>query len=64
MPIEFIRPWMKKCNPDLIIRFWRKLNCPGQLTTNHFGVKITRYNTLFGEIVSINHSLDMGESCQ
>lgn len=28
---DFFEPWMKKCNPELIVRFWISKGCPGRL---------------------------------
>lgn len=47
---EFMKPWMEKCNPQLIIRFWRSKGSPGRLTTTEYGVRIVNILTPFGEL--------------
>jgi len=47
---EFINPWMKKCNPDLILRLWRYKGSPGRLTLEIQGIEIIYFNSIFGEI--------------
>jgi len=53
MSEEFIKPWMKKCNTDLIIRFWRYKGSPGRLTFESYGIKFVLVKTAFGEFCSI-----------
>jgi len=45
---EFIKPWMTKCNPDLIVRFWESKGCPGEITLIIFGLNITFIKTPLG----------------
>ena len=45
-----MKPWMEKCNPQLIIRFWRSKGSPGRLTTTEYGVRIVNILTPFGEL--------------
>lgn len=52
---EFIEPWMKECNPQLIIRFWRSKGSPGLLTVRQYGLEICFVNTVFGELCMIKH---------
>ncbi len=47
---EFSKPWMARCNPDLIIRLWRHKGSPGQLNILLHGVRLLFYNTPFGEV--------------
>lgn len=47
---NFIKPWMHKCNPELILRFWRHKGSPGYLTMEKYGVYISYVNTPFGEL--------------
>lgn len=53
---EFMSSWMNKCNPDLILRFWRSKGSPGELTLVRYGIKITHIKTVFGELVYIKRS--------
>jgi hypothetical protein len=48
---EFIKPWMKRCNPQLILRFWRSKGLPGKLTLKQYGFEQVFTNTPFGEVV-------------
>jgi len=50
---EFNTPWMSKCNPDLILRFWRHKGSPGTLTIKKYGVHIKYTNTPFGELAQV-----------
>lgn len=50
-----MKPWMKKCNPDLILRFWRIKGRPGKLTLEKYGFKQVFINTIVGELC-IKHS--------
>lgn len=50
MAVEFYQDWMKKCNPDLIVRFWRYKNRPGKLTLKKFGFRQVFINTVVGEL--------------
>ena len=50
---EFTKPWMKKCNPDLILRYWRHKGSPGILTINRYGVTLIYTKTIFGELVQM-----------
>ena len=47
---EFCKPWMSKCNPDLIRRFWRSKGSPGKLTLTLYGMLFSYVNTCFGEL--------------
>ena len=48
---EFIKPWMRKCNSDLILRYWRHKSSPGKLTLNRvYGFNLTYINTCLGEL--------------
>lgn len=47
---EFSKLWMKKCNPDLILRFWRSKGSPGRLLIHRYGLDIQYTNTPFGEL--------------
>lgn len=48
MEKEFMKPWMKKCNPDLIYRFWVRKGCPGRLSIRRHGVDIVCIKTPHG----------------
>jgi hypothetical protein len=48
---EFIKPYMIKCNPDLILRFWRSRGRPGKLTLVIYGVRLSYVMTIFGELI-------------
>ena len=50
MEKEFMEIWMKKCNPQLILRFWRIKGSPGKLTLKQYGFKQTFINTIVGEL--------------
>ena len=50
MKKEFIKPWMKDCNQDLILRFWRSKGSPGKLTIKKYGIRLVFINTMFGEL--------------
>ena len=48
---EFFMSWMRDCNPDLILRFWRHKGSPGELTLpDVYGLKLTYIDTIFGEL--------------
>jgi len=53
MIVEFIEPWMTKCNPDLILRLWRYKERPGKLTIVKYGITLRYVNTVFGELIVI-----------
>lgn len=48
---EFMESWMQKCNPDLIVRYWRFKGSPGKLTLRvKYGLSVMYINTIFGEL--------------
>jgi len=48
---EFMESWMQKCNPDLIVRYWRFKGSPGKLTLRvKYGFSVTYINTIIGEL--------------
>jgi len=50
---EFIVPWMQKCNPDLILRYWRSKGSPGKLTLRRYGITFVYMSTILGELCII-----------
>ena len=50
---HFNKPWMDKCNQDLILRFWRKKGSPGTLTIVLHGISVAVVRLPFGEFWSI-----------
>lgn len=48
---EFVEPWMQRCNPDLILRYWRFRGSPGKLTLKvKYGFTVVFMNTVVGEL--------------
>lgn len=52
---EFVKPWMAKCNSQLILRYWHSKGCPGQATVIMYGVASTHIMIPFGEVVMIGN---------
>ena len=53
---EFLKPWMGRCNPHLILRWWRSKGSPGKLTLIYYGVSVVYTQTVFGELSVIERS--------
>ena len=49
----FNRPWMDKCNPDLIYRYWIHKGCPDNLLIRKYGLNILYVPTIFGIVTYI-----------
>lgn len=47
---EFNKPWMARCNPDLILRFWRHKGSKGRLVILKYGVLMEFTMHPFGEV--------------